>query len=364
MLVIQLQLFNTTMKLNRFFGISACVAGLTAVATTAQAASLEVDFQATIASEQHPTYAGEARYYHVSVNPTNPGIGSYAATVVGTNDPAPSFVRNFTGDVLGYKWIGGTNNDISGVAVSGGEADRITYETSDDTFDGFGQAQLKLWDTTDPGADLATGGADPFSASGDTGGGGYRSFGGAVTTVDISGVAVGSVYVFYGAFNATPSVSVVMRDTNGGQPDITITDAHLNGDRADRTEYYVAQLKFVNDLGYDEIEYTHLANGTDYTGNGRGLGTLLTSGAGTPVNPFVITEIIYSPADDMVTLTWNSSVGEEYAVKVSRDMMSWDADLDDGINADKGESTTETFDLGLAGFGGAGRLFFRVERQP
>jgi hypothetical protein len=252
------------------------MSGLAAFTVTAKAASLTAEFQAAIASEQHPTYGGEARYYHVSVNPENPGIGSYAATIVGSNDPAPAFVRPFTGPVLSYKWIGGTNNDISGIAVAGGEADRITYATSDTVFDGFGQQQLKLWTTTDPGADLQTTVADPFNVTADGGGGGFRSFGGAVTTVDISDLSGGSVYVFYGAFNTTPTVSAVMKDTDGGQPDIVIENAHLNADFANRTEYYVAELKFVNDAGYDVIEYTHLANGLDYEGNGRGLGTLLT----------------------------------------------------------------------------------------
>jgi hypothetical protein len=70
-----------------------------------------------------------------------------------------------------------------------------------------------------------------------------------------------------------------MKDTDGAGPDITITNAHLNGDQANRAEYYVAELGFVNDAGYDVIEYTWLANGTDDTGNGRGLGTVLTGTA-------------------------------------------------------------------------------------
>jgi len=240
------------------------------------------NFQATVSSEQHPDYGGEARYYHVSVNPANPGVGSYAATVVGTNNPAPRFVRNFTEDVVSYAFVGGTNNDITGLAASGGDPSLISHATSDAAFDGFGQGQARIWTTTDPGADLATGGADPFtspSVAPDTGGGGHRSLGGAVVTLDISALATGSVNVFYGAFNSTPTVSAVMRDTDGGQPDITITDAHLNGDQANRTEYYFAEIGFVNDLGYDEIEYTWLANGTDFTGNGRGLGTVLTGTA-------------------------------------------------------------------------------------
>ncbi len=253
------------------------LAGLS-FAGSAGAASLITTFQATIASEQHPTYAGEARYYHVSVNANNPGTGSYAATIVGTNNPAPSFVRPFIEPVIAYAWVGGTNN-VPSVNVSGGDAGRISYTTSDDAFDGFGQQQLKLWTTTDPGTDLQTTVADPYAAAADVNNGGHRSFGGAVGTIDISGLGTGSVNVYYGSFNATPLVSAVMRDLDGGQPDITIANAHLNADLANRTEYYLAELSFVNDLGYDVIEYTWLANGVDYTGNGRGVGTVLTGTA-------------------------------------------------------------------------------------
>jgi hypothetical protein len=252
------------------------LAGLSALAIAGAAypASLTVDFQATIASENSPETTGEARYYHVSVNPNNAGTGAYGNTTDGVT-PAPDFVRNYTEAVQSYKFLGGTNNDISGVAAEGGNTSLISYATSDASFDGFGQGQARIWDATDPGADLGIG-AGTGATGFDKTGGGYRSFGGAVGTVDISGLATGSVHIYYGGFRTTPTVSVVMRDTDGNAPDITIADAHLNGDFAQRTEYYLAEVDFVNDAGYDEIEYTWLANGTDYSGNGRGLGTVLT----------------------------------------------------------------------------------------
>ncbi len=361
------------MKFIRFIGAPARILSFTALAATAQAASFEVAFQATIASEQHPTYAGEARYYHVSVNPSNPGVGSYAATIVGTNNPAPTFVRNFTEPVVSYKFIGGTNNDISGVAASGGDANLITYATSDDVFDGFGQQQAKIWTTTDPGADLATAGADPYSAAADSNGGGYRSFGGAIGTVDITGLGAGSVWVFYGAFNATPTVSAVMRDTDGLAPDITITNAHLNGDAANRTEYYVAELKFVNDAGYDKIEYTHLANGVDYAGNGRGLGTVLTGFTGPPpiAVPFAITAFEFTPSADpgmvpsMVTLTWTSKPGANYAVRYTTDLTGWPGEFDDSATGDPdSETTTRSYSFDAAIVAPGGNFYIRVENAP
>jgi hypothetical protein len=86
--------------------------------------------------------------------------------------------------------------------------------------------------------------------------------------------------------------------------------------------------------------------------------------SGVSAGPFTIREIVYSPGDDMITLTWDSREGEKFAVRFSRDMKNWDADLDDGIDAAAGETTTtKTFDLALADLVGVERVFFRVERQ-
>ena len=63
-----------------------------------------------------------------------------------------------------------------------------------------------------------------------------------------------------------------------------------------------------------------------------------------------------------VTLTWNSRSGETFAVVYSTDLQSWDSDLDDGINADDGDSTTRTFNVeGLDEPNG--QLFIRVVKQ-
>lgn len=85
---------------------------------------------------------------------------------------------------------------------------------------------------------------------------------------------------------------------------------------------------------------------------------------GDSAGSFAITQLDYSPGDDQVTLTWDSQEGASYAVKYSRDMKGWDADLDDSVDAAAGDSTTATFDLAPAGLAGAGRVYFRVERVP
>ena len=66
----------------------------------------------------------------------------------------------------------------------------------------------------------------------------------------------------------------------------------------------------------------------------------------------------------MLTLTWTSTPGENFAVKFSGDMSNWESDLDDGIPAElESETTTETFDLSDAGLQDAARVYFRVEKQ-
>ena len=77
---------------------------------------------------------------------------------------------------------------------------------------------------------------------------------------------------------------------------------------------------------------------------------------------FTIKEVEYTPADNQISLTWDSREGEFYVVKYSYDMQNWDSDLDDGIEADLGETTTKKFDLALPGIV-SGRVYFRVDKM-
>jgi hypothetical protein len=77
--------------------------------------------------------------------------------------------------------------------------------------------------------------------------------------------------------------------------------------------------------------------------------------------PFAINSIGYAPGDNQLSLTWDSREGDLFTVKFSTDMIDWDSDLDDGIEADTGVSTTRTFDIG--GLAEEGNLWLRVEKQ-
>ena len=82
---------------------------------------------------------------------------------------------------------------------------------------------------------------------------------------------------------------------------------------------------------------------------------------------FEITAIEYSPDDAKLTLTWESEPEKRYTVKYSRDLAKWDdpqdGDLDDGIEADAGPTTSKEFDLSDAGLDGEPRIYFRVEES-
>ena len=84
-------------------------------------------------------------------------------------------------------------------------------------------------------------------------------------------------------------------------------------------------------------------------------------------DPFAVTAISYSTDDNILTLTWESEPEGRYSVKYSRDLGKWDdpqdGDLDDGIEADAGPTTTREFDLSDAGLEGESRVYFRVELE-
>jgi hypothetical protein len=85
-------------------------------------------------------------------------------------------------------------------------------------------------------------------------------------------------------------------------------------------------------------------------------------GAVVGANPLAITDITYTTGElTEVALTWNSSAGTNYIVRYSTDLINWDNDLDDGILADDGDSTTRTFDLAEFSLESKTKLFFRVE---
>ena len=252
---------------------------------TPNAGSIANDFQGTISSQNNElNQGGNGRYFNVSVNENNAGTGWWCADLPNSGDPAGPGYRKFTGPVVAYKFLGGTDDSVSGVAASGGDEGRITYATDDLVFDKFNQRQLWLWTTNDPGPDLATGDG-PIATGWTNPNYGYRGIQHMKGMVDISGMASGSVHIYYGSYQATPAVKVILRDTDNVGADIVINNVHSvadggTGDGANAGECYLAEIDFVTDGVYDVLEYVFTS------GNGNGLGTVLTGPDVVVSNPF------------------------------------------------------------------------------
>ena len=97
--------------------------------------------------------------------------------------------------------------------------------------------------------------------------------------------------------------------------------------------------------------------------NGLQLDQLINEGPGSfaTVEPFAIQQFSFDPDTNEVTLTWDSNVGETFAVVYSTDMVDWGADLDDTVEADAGDSTSRTYNVANEAAGG--RLYIRIERR-
>jgi hypothetical protein len=82
---------------------------------------------------------------------------------------------------------------------------------------------------------------------------------------------------------------------------------------------------------------------------------------------FAITDIVYSPDTDQVTLTWLSRAGVSYSAFSSPDLIDWSNELGDSLEAndeidDDGDHITVTFTL-TNGLEELSDLFFRIEER-
>lgn len=90
--------------------------------------------------------------------------------------------------------------------------------------------------------------------------------------------------------------------------------------------------------------------------------TLQTGAVPAPSQSIRITDVSFSAEDQRITLTWDSREGRTYSIFYSTDLIDWSRDLDDGIVADAGTSTTRTYPVSELGADGTS-LFFRIEKN-
>lgn len=178
----------------------------------------------------------------------------------------------------GYAGSDDAGNPTSGT-FGDGTAEAYAFFAGDDGGDGFGQANdgittfasggtsitgtigtgtlqnntgnADVWETTDPSGFTTT--ADYTSPTVTVGLDGTWS-----GTIDISTYTSGTVYFLYGHYRggggAALDLDLTMKDTNGPELDIQLLDAGST-DQPNNWEHYLVEASFVNDLGYDTIDY-------------------------------------------------------------------------------------------------------------
>lgn len=236
-------------------------AGMVPLVSGAKAATITIGDAYILASQQSSeNTSGEGVPYNVSVNPDNGGFAGFQYRLADDATEGTDFEVDFTDEVQGYRFVYDDGTGITTRAGSTGSDTAITMTTTDVSFDSFGQSGTKLWTTNDPGSNLLS----PATAANFTSGIGIRDISNVSGSVNIAGLASGTIWFFYGGYNSTPSLTGTMRDTDGPGSDIAVGNAHI-GDNANQQEMFAASFDFVNDAGYDTIDYSYTV-GTRWAG--------------------------------------------------------------------------------------------------
>jgi hypothetical protein len=217
----------------------------TLLVAAADSAILAVGQSLIIASSGHSSKLAGGVAYNISLNEAKPG---FSATHYQTKEQVdgPEFTVAFTEAVQGFRFV--TTNPASTVGTVISKGVSISNTTTDTEFDSFNTFPAKIWVSSNPGADLKKPAINPdFTA-------GIRGISNVTGSINISGLASGTVYFFYGAYRCKPSITACMIDADGPEASILVPDFH-NGDFANNGEHYMSSLTFVNDAGYDTIEY-------------------------------------------------------------------------------------------------------------
>jgi hypothetical protein len=152
----------------------------------------------------------------------------------------------------------GNGDETISIFASGGTS--ITGSVAPGTIQS-NNSNADIWTTTDPAGFSST--AD-FTTNTLTGGVLTSDWTG---TIDISSYASGTIYFIYGHYrgggNAARNLDLTMRDNQFLVADIQLLDAGTT-DQPNNWEQYISTISFVNDDGYDAIDYVF-----DFAGNGR-----------------------------------------------------------------------------------------------
>ena len=237
----------------------ACVSALM-LAPSINAASIITVANSDFVSSSNNTTAGAG--FNVSVEGTYSGYkGEYDD---GGGAPGAESSGSF-GTVTAYRFWGVEAGSASIGTVAQGGTIIGDVNTTDVSFQNA--SFLSLWVTTasngnnfDTTADIFSGATSPVAGTSVN-----NLDQGATGSVDISGLASGTVYFIYGAYRSKPSFSISMGATDLG-------DVHAAGvnDSANNNEWYIAEVDFVNEGDQTSIDW-ELAAGS----NGRWSGIVV-----------------------------------------------------------------------------------------
>ena len=222
-------------------------------AANASSGSLSAAQSVIMGSEGHSSAPGEKFTFNISLNASHPGFAAFANDQMGSPSPpdgAP-FQVAITEPIQGYRFVNAPTRGVMSTVISSGVS--ISMTTSDKLFDSFSTNVPRIWTTNDPKSDLLKPAVKP-----NVNNVGIRDLTHVTGSIDISGLASGTIHFFYGGYNDIPSIIACMVDSDGSQPNISVMNFH-NGDRADRSERYMSSITFVNDAGHDSIEYDFAA---------------------------------------------------------------------------------------------------------
>lgn len=186
--------------------------------------------------------------YKISVHP---GIAGYYGIYDGDGVPPGEVASNpFNYPVTAYRFWNVTKANTIGTLTQSGQiiGDLQTKDTQL-----RGESTLKLWESTDSNGSSFSTAADHTTQTS------VHDISDASGSIDISKMSRGSIYFIYGAYRSTPKFTVSMGGSSTAK-DVNLENIH-NGDQANNTEYYLAQIDFVNEDGYKKVEWSMPAGG-------------------------------------------------------------------------------------------------------
>jgi len=163
------------------------------------------------------------------------------------------------GTVLDYRFVNGTGDlapptrPLLTYADGGAGLISTMTATNTNTTKGGNLDWADVWTTNDPGTDFSGGDAANFTS--DT----WARSQGIDGTIDISGLASGTLYFFHGTFNGNSTVTLSM--TGSGQPNLPATRSEGPGSNINKG--YITSFSFADASDYDTITWNYTNVDTD-----------------------------------------------------------------------------------------------------